>query len=68
MNKLLQNVNLAGTSLFLQILGVSHKQAAVQFVMGADFRACRLHAQQQAVRSGLQSVQRLFRLRLQPHC
>jgi hypothetical protein len=34
MNKLLQNVNLAGTSLFLQILGVSHTQAAVQFFSG----------------------------------
>lgn len=29
MNKLLQNVNLAGASLFLQILGVSGKQAAL---------------------------------------
>jgi hypothetical protein len=52
MNKLLQNVNLAGTSLFLQILGVSHQQAFVQSVPGVNHcRACSLHAQQEAVRS-----------------
>lgn len=28
MNKLLQNINIAGTSLFLQILGVSEDQNA----------------------------------------